>query len=318
MPDTGRWLDRLAEELDDDGIELSMSAAIRQLLLEELDHCRRIPAFESRRPGYGAVILPTERADGRREALIQLNDFDVVTMDGDLDDARHYADGRSSYLARFEDGRFALACFERPMMLEADLVRVQEMTGALVVQKTPVLEVVRVFVDDAVVSWDGRHWQSRPTAISMLAGLKDASPELQGDLAERLLTLAIHWLAPSRVGATIVIAHDDIDTSALDLTTAAPTPALSFANRRHFSPIQSVLARHDLAVVADRTGAIRKVAVGLRWSDAAESAGDSAQGMRHRSAQRFSHDQPNVTALVVSEDGPVTAFRRGDIIATTR
>jgi DNA integrity scanning protein DisA with diadenylate cyclase activity len=264
------------------------------------------------------VVLPAARADGRREALIQLNDFDVVTLDGDLAEARNYADGRSSYLARFENGQFALACFERAMVFEADLVRIQELTGALVVQRTPVLEVVRVFVDDAVVSWDGRHWQTRPTALAVLPALRLAAPELRPELVERLLTLAIHWLAPSRIGATVVIAHDEIDPSAFDFTTAAHTPPLSFANRRHFSAIQAVLTRHDLAVVADRSGAIAKVAVGLRWSDAAESAGGTDRGMRHRSAERFSHDHSDVTVLVVSEDGPVTVFRNGDVVVTTR
>jgi DNA integrity scanning protein DisA with diadenylate cyclase activity len=33
--------------------------------------------------------------------------------------------------------------------------------------------------------------------------------------------------------------------------------------------------------------------------------------MRHRSAQRFSYDHPSTTIAVVSENGPVTIFRRG-------
>ena len=51
-----RWLQRLADEFDDDGIELPADPEFCRLLLEELDHCRRAPMFEGRRPTYGAII----------------------------------------------------------------------------------------------------------------------------------------------------------------------------------------------------------------------------------------------------------------------
>jgi len=132
-----------------------------------------------------------------------------------------------------------------------------------------------------------------------------------------LLELAIHWLAPSRVGTTIVIHHGELDLSALDTSTAVHTPPLSVANRRHFAALVAVLRQHDLAVVVTPEGAIRKVAVGLRWSEDAERAVTIDRGMRHRSAQRYSWDQPSATVVVVSEDGPVTVFRRGEIVVTT-
>ena len=45
---------RLAEELDEDGIDLGSSDAMRERLLAELDYARRIPMFEGRRPLYGS------------------------------------------------------------------------------------------------------------------------------------------------------------------------------------------------------------------------------------------------------------------------
>ena len=62
---------------------------------------------------------------------------------------------------------------------------------------------------------------------------------------------------------------------------------------------------------------IRKVAVGLRWSDEAEAAVHDPRGMRHRSARRFSFDHPDVPVVVVSEDGPVTVYRSGEVVGTT-
>lgn len=313
-----RWLRRLADELEDGGIELPGDAAFQQVVLEELDHCRRAPMFEGRRPSYGAMILPAGAAQTARDALDEQFSFDVVPLEGGHEAARSYADGRASYLVRSADGLTALACFEHSLVFEADLVTLQGVTRAAIVQRTPVLDVVRVAVDDAMVLWNGSTWESRPTAISLVDDLLAGSPELGHDLATDVLELAIHTLAPSRIGTTIVIHHDRLDPNALDTTTAAHTPALSIGNRHHFSALQAVIRQHDLAVVASADGAVRKVAVGLRWSDEAESAIDNDRGMRHRSAQRYSFDQHDATVVVVSEDGPVTVYRRGEVIVTTR
>lgn len=312
-----RWQQRLADELADDGVVLTSDARMRHLILEELDHCRRAPVFEGRQPSYGAMILDADGSQERRRAVNDHAPFDIVPLDGGAMVARTYADGRSSYLVRDMDGRVALACFERSMVFEIDLVRLQQLTGGAIVQRTPVFDVVRIFVDDAVISWDGRHWQSRPTARSLHDALTSGSPELGERLAD-VAELAIHWLAPSRVGATIVIGDGELEAGAFDVATAMHTPALSVSDRRHYAALVTVLRQHDLAVLVDKDGVIRKVAVGLRWSEAAETAIDNDRGMRHRSAQRYSYDQGDVTVVVVSEDGPVTFYRHGDVLVTTR
>jgi DNA integrity scanning protein DisA with diadenylate cyclase activity len=78
-----------------------------------------------------------------------------------------------------------------------------------------------------------------------------------------------------------------------------------------------VLRQHDLAVIVDRDGSLRKVAVGLRWTPEAERAVSSDRGMRHRSAQRYSHDHRAATVVVVSEDGPVSVFRSGAVVVAS-
>ena len=316
QPTPSRWQQRLGDELDDDGIELPGGPEFRRLLLEEVDHCRRAPVFEGRVPTYGAMILPEDGSKAKRQALHDHIGFDVVPLDDDPAAGRAYADGRSSYLVRDVDGGVALACFEQAMLYEADLVRIQEITGAAIVQRTPVLDVVRVVADSCVITWDGRHWRSRPTASSLRDTLLTTCPEV-GERLVDIAELAIHWLAPSRIGATIVVPHGPLDFNALDLSTAAHTPTLSVSNRRHFSALAAVLRQHDLAVIADTDGLVRKVAVGLRWSSDAEAAIDNERGMRHRSAQRYSYDQHDVTVVVVSEDGPVTIYRQGRVVATT-
>jgi hypothetical protein len=37
--------------------------------------------------------------------------------------------------------------------------------------------------------------------------------------------------------------------------------------------------------------------------------------MRHRSAARYTWDQPDALAVVVSEDGPVTVYRAGEPVS---
>ena len=270
-----RWLQRLADEFDDDGIELPADPEFRRLLLEELDHCRRVPMFEGRRPTYGAIIVPGGRAVAERRAALDALDYDLVPLDDDPAAGRAYADGRASFLVRSVDGGVALACFAGSMLMEADLVRLQRKTGAAIIQRTPVLDVVRIAVDETMITWDGRHWHCRPTAMALADVLLERVPELDSSFANHVLELAVHWLAPSRIGATIVTHDGDgIDWSSLDTSTAARTPQLSVCDRRHFSALTTVLRQHDLAVIVDRDGSLRKVAVGLRWTPDAEGAVD--------------------------------------------
>jgi DNA integrity scanning protein DisA with diadenylate cyclase activity len=138
-----------------------------------------------------------------------------------------------------------------------------------------------------------------------------AAPELSVDVTLHALELAVHWLSPSRIGATIVLFEDEIPWAALDTATATRAPALSIVNRRHFPALFAALLQRDLATIVDADGAVRKVGVGLRFSADADASVAADRGMRHRSAQRFTYDHPTATAIVVSEDGPVTVFREG-------
>ena len=106
-----RWLQGLADEFDDDGIELPADPEFRWLLLEELDHCRRAPMFEGRRPTYGAIIVPRGATGRRRPIALDVPDYDLVPLDDDPAAGRAYADGRASFLVRSVDGGVALACF---------------------------------------------------------------------------------------------------------------------------------------------------------------------------------------------------------------
>lgn len=303
---------RLADELDEHGVDLPEDHRTAALLLEELDYARRTPMFEGRRPIYGAVVTSDP------EALHRWGEADVELLDArcGLDDARTYADGRSTYLVRDprDPQRATIACFDRALQYEADLVLLQQATGALIVQRTPVLGVSRLFQHDSVVSWNGRSWEARATARSLLPVVRRHAPELAAEVAEGVISLAIHWLAPARAGATLVVHDPAAGQERLDMAGAVAVPGLDVTNRLHYPPLLSTLQQRDLATIIDPDGTVRAVGVALRASRAALDAVANEQGMRHRSAQRWSFDHPGSIVVVVSSDGPVSVYRAGEAV----
>ena len=47
---------------------------------------------------------------------------------------------------------------------------------------------------------------------------------------------------------------------------------------------------------------------------AAEESVEALRGTRHTSARRYSYDDPTATVIVVSEDGPVSVLRNGEVL----
>src|SRR5690606_13020909 len=124
---------RLAEELREDGIQLSFDVDVLALVLEELDHARRAPVFENRPPFYGSFVLPSGDDPLDHDGL-DVIDLSVLELAG----ARAYADGRLAFLLRRPGHPPELACFDQQLSFEADVVRVQEASGAHIVQRTAV------------------------------------------------------------------------------------------------------------------------------------------------------------------------------------
>jgi hypothetical protein len=301
---------RLAEELEDDGVTLDEHDSVRQLLLDELDYARRIPMFEGRRPLYGSFSMPPGMSITTAGGIA-----DLVPLDGlSREMARTFADGRSAFVVNRHDDSPVLVCFDRPVQYEAELVQLQEVTGARIVQRTQMFGQVRLFAERRVISWDGQTWSNRPTAAALTTALHQCAPDLDPAVAHGLLDLAVHWLSPARVGATIVVHEQGFEWASMDVATKFRAPKLSIRNRQHFPALFASLQQHDLATLVTADGSVEYLGVGLRASVEAERNVDSDRGMRHRSAQRFSYDHPSTTIAVVSDNGPVTIFRNGRAI----
>jgi DNA integrity scanning protein DisA with diadenylate cyclase activity len=269
--------------------------------------------FEGRRPIYGSFSMPPGTDIANAQGIV-----DLVPLHGlPRQMARTFADGRSAFLVNHREGEPDLACFDRAVQYEADLVALQQETGARIVQRTAVFGQVRLFTERRVVAWDGESWTERLTAAALLPGLLEWAPELDPAVAHGLLDLAVHWLSPARIGATIVVHQLGFDWSSLDVATKFHAPRLSITNRQHYPALFASLQQHDLATLVTADGSVEYLGVGLRSSEEAEQNVDSSRGMRHRSAQRFSYDHPETTIAVISENGPVTIFRDGRPLSLT-
>ena len=251
---------RLAEELEEDRIKLDEHDSVRDVLLDELDYARRIPMFEGRRPLYGSFSMPPGMSITTADGIA-----DLVPLDGlSRDMARTFADGRSAFVVNRVDESPVLVCFDRPVQYEAELVQLQEVTGARIVQRTLMLGQVRLFAERRVISWDGQSWSDRPTARALLSMLRQCAPDLEPAVAHGLLDLAVHWLSPARVGATIVVHEEGFEWASLDVATKFRAPKLSIRNRRHFPALFASLQQHDLATLVTAEGSVEYLGVGLR------------------------------------------------------
>lgn len=310
MSELTRAHERLREELEDDGVSLPGTPDEVDLLLTELEHAWRPPIHENRSSLYGSFVLPGERSLVRIDNLVELLDLNMP-----IEQARRFSDGRSSFVVRRADGTAQLACFRRTVQYEADLVEIEQSTGAAIVQRT-VMGVTRAFTPTGVVEWNGHRWRHRPSARVYLPAVRSAVPEAPVALLQGLLDLAVHWLSPARIGATFLLdlepkEHDD---HGLDLTAALPSPNISVLSRHHYPALFAVLGQTDLATLVSARGDVGALGVGLRSSIRSESAVKIDAGMRHRSAARYTWDHDHTVAFVVSEDGPVTLFRHGQPI----
>jgi Probable sensor domain DACNK/DisA bacterial checkpoint controller nucleotide-binding len=296
---------RLHSEMIDDGVVIEADERVVRLVLDELEYARRPPQFERRVPIYGAIVVPDDRSLIESGELVDLIDLDAMP----LDIARRFADGRSTYLVRQPDRPLLLACFRRSVQYEADLVEIEADIGAIIVQRT-VMGVTRAFTDTGTVEWAGYRWVNRPNARSQHEALQPLLPGVDKPVLGGLLELAVHWLSPARVGATLLLLGDH-DETGLDLEHSVVAPALTVTTRYHYPALFAALMQTDLATIVGADGTVRRLGVGLRATPEAGSTIDDGRGMRHRSAARYTFDQPGALAVVVSEDGPVTVFLRG-------
>ena len=256
---------RLAEELDEDGIKLEEDDSVRELLLDELDYARRIPMFEGRRPLYGSFCMPPGMSISTAGGIADLVELDGLPQEM----ARTFADGRSAFIVNRHEDSPVLVCFDRPVQYEAELVHLQEVTGARIIQRTAVFGQVRLFADRRVISWDGQQLDRPPDGRraheGAAPGRARSRPGRRPRDARPRRALAVagarrrHDRGPRgglRVG---------VDGRGDEVPRAE---AVKITNRQHFPALFASLQQHDLATLVTGDGDVMYLGVGLRSSAA--------------------------------------------------
>jgi DisA bacterial checkpoint controller nucleotide-binding len=305
---------RLAEELEESGLVLEGSDAFRTLLLEEIDHALRPDVHEQRVVSSGTIVEP--RSDPATwESGTQLAITRGPADQQPLASARRFADGLSSWLLRRTDGTKEWMVFDRPAGSERDLVVLAGVFDATIVQRHPAGSV-RLVGSFGVLRWEGFSWHHEPPATRWIGAVTSGSTHREAAVIEDMLEFAIHDLGSMRIGA-LLIYRPDGDTGPMVEERLPTPPPLRIRAPTHRAPLRHALAQVDGAAVFDANGVLRQLGVRLVPSNAAEESVEPLRGTRHTSARRYSHDDPLATVIAVSDDGPVTVFRNGAVLANS-
>lgn len=304
-------LRRLTEELAEEGLVLDVTTTRDAVLLGELDYALRPAVHERRVPSFGAIVEPLADPSTWDDAT------DLTVTHRQLDGvpprhARKFADGLSSWLVRRGDEELELAVFDRPAGSERDLVVMAEVMDATIVQRHP-SGLVRIVGAVGVLRWDGLSWHREPPVNAWIDAMSVCHQHGDRDVVERLLEFGVHDLGARGIGALLV--YEPVAAPAPTWEVRLPPPPPLDVNRpADLAPLRHVLGQVDGAAVFDAAGVLRQLGVRLVPSPEAEADVDGWRGMRHTSARRYSFDDPHATFVVVSEDGPVTVMRNGEIL----
>ncbi|MET0578229.1 MAG: diadenylate cyclase, partial [Ilumatobacteraceae bacterium] len=307
-------LRRLVQELAEDGFELDGTDEWRTLLLFELDYALRPKIHERRVPSFGAIVAPTTDPAGWNGST-ELTIAHQTLGETPLYAARVFADGLSSWLVRQHGTPNELVVFDRPAGSERDLVVLAEAFGATVVQRHP-NGAVRFVGDFGVLRWDGLGWHHEPPIASWIDSLRVCAYTGDRDVLETLLEFAVHDLGARGIGATLVYRPNDDEPLSYEVRLPTPPP-LGILTPSNLAPLRHVLSQVDGAAVFDADGILRELGVRLVPSAEAETVVAGLRGMRHTSGRRYSFDDPVATIVVISEDGPVTVLRNGEVLGTS-
>jgi DisA bacterial checkpoint controller nucleotide-binding len=306
-----RRLRRLAEELEESGLQLTGTAAFCEMLLEEIDHALRPVVHERRVASSGAVLEPTsDPAAWESGSQLEINRKPVGRQP--LPAARRFADGLASWLLRRTDGTNEWMVFDRPAGSERDLVVLAEVLGATIVQRHP-SERVRVVGDFGVLRWEGYGWHHEPPVAGWIDTVTACAVHGDAAVLEALLEFAVHDLGATGIGSLLIYRPDTEPGPTVEERLPTPPP-LQIRKATHLAPLRHALTQIDGAAVFDADGVLRRLGVRLVPSNAAEEAVDAFRGTRHTSGRRYSYDDPFATVIAVSEDGPVSVLRDGVVL----
>jgi hypothetical protein len=308
-------LRRLAEELTEAGLAVDVTTEWGDLVITELDYALRPHVHERRVPSVGTIIEPTaSQAQWESGSGLLVTRRPIEAMP--LNRTRLFADGLASWLIRRFSGDDEWAVFDRPAGSERDLVVLADAMGATIVQRHP-NGSVRIVGGHGVLRWDGLTWFHEPPLSSWIDAVTACGTYGGVDVLVPLLEFAVHDLGARGIGALLLFRPDDAGPSSIEVRLPTPPP-LDITRPFDLAPLRHALAQIDGAAVFDSAGILRELGVRLVPSPEAELSVQGLRGMRHTSGRRYSFDDPRSTVIVISEDGPVTVLRNGEVLGHSR
>jgi hypothetical protein len=285
------------------------------MLVGEVDHALR-PTVHERRVASSGTILEPASDPATWASGTQLNVSRAPLDQQPLPAARRFADGLSSWLLRRTGDRNEWVIFDRPAGSERDLVVLAHVLEATIVQRHPA-GAVRIAGTFGVLRWEGYRWHHEPPISSWIDAVTVCSAYGDPSVLEALLEFAVHDLGSKGIGSLLVYRPGAEPGPPVEERLPTP-PALEVRRPFHLAPLRHALSQIDGAAIFDADGVLRRLGVRLVPSVAAEETVEALRGTRHTSGRRYSHDDPMATVIAVSEDGPVSVLRNGDLIGRSR
>lgn len=302
---------RLAEELEENGLQVGRSRSSAEMLLEEIDQALRPPVHERRVVSSGTILDPsTDPSIWEAEAELEIGRRQLDRQH--LRAARRFTDGLSSWLLRTSHGLTEWLVFDRPAGSERDLVVLAGVLGATIVQRHPTGSV-RVVGDFGVLRWNGLDWHLEPPVMRWVEAITPSDDHGDPKVLQAVLEFAVHDLGSRGIGSLLVYRPSTGEGPDVEERLPAPLP-LRIRKAAHLAPLRHALAQVDGAAIFDAEGELRKLGVRLIPSKVAEATVGPLGGTRHTSGRRYSYDDPLATVIAVSEDGPVSVLRNGEVL----
>ena len=266
-------------------------------------------------PTFGAIIAP-ETEPGSWEEHTGLALTHTAARDLSNSDTRMFADGMTSWVLRRGDGTTEMVVFDRAVSSERDLVIVGEAAVGVMVQRHP-MGVVRMVGSFGVVRSTPGGWLHQPPVDEWLSEMDGCQTSDQQALLKRLLRFAVHDLGSRRIGGLLVFHIAPPSADRFEERLPAPPP-LRVERPSNLAPLGHVLSQIDGAAIFDGDGVLTHLGPRLVPSRTAEQNVEPMGGTRHTTARRYSYDEPGALVIAISEDGPVTVFRSGEVLGRSR
>lgn len=302
---------RLVEELVEDGLGFVLPFGLDDDLLEELDYALRPPVHERRVPSYGVIVGPTVSPDAWHTSTQLSVSLRHTAGYGDAQ-VRRFADGYSSWAVRLDSGLDEFVVFDRSAGSERDLVVLAEAAGARIVQRG-VDGIVRVVGPFGVVRATVSGWHHEPPLASWIESVPGSFDHEHQTVLRHLLDFAVHDLGSRHIGSLLVMSPAGDLPAGHEHRLPRP-PELHIDRPFDLAPLRHGLAQSDGATIFDVSGMLRWMGVHLVPTRAAEEAVRPLGGTRHTSGLRYSYDDPDAVVIAVSDDGPVTVMRGGQVV----